>query len=81
MGKRSSGKSAKRVANLDRRVRLATGGFKSKSGKIFGGVALSKRTKSDYKKGLIKVKIQKTGVRVSATAKGKTVFSEKVKKF
>ncbi len=62
-------------------IRLRTGGFRSKSGKIFGGMVLPKDIEKDRKAGIVEVvRKGRFGVTIKATKKGKKVLLERVKR-
>lgn len=62
-------------------IRLRTGGFRNKSGKIVGGYVLPKNINKDVKAGIVDIVPNgKFGIKVKATRKGKRVLSARVER-
>jgi len=62
-------------------IRLRTGGYRNKSGKIVGGYKLPSDVKKDVRAGLIDVVPRgKYGIAIKATKKGKKVISARLKR-
>lgn len=62
-------------------IRLRTGGYHSKSGKIIGGYILPKTIDADRKAGIITIeRTGRFGIKIKATKKGKKVLLERTKR-
>ncbi len=62
-------------------IRLRTGGFRSKSGKIIGGYKLPSDIEKDRKAGIVTIeRTGRFGIKIKATKKGKKVLSARMKR-
>ena len=61
-------------------IRLKTGGFTTRKGKVVGGFVLPKDVEKDRKAGNINIVSTKDGIAIKGTAKGRKVISERLKR-
>ncbi len=61
-------------------IRLKTGGFKNKQGKIIGGMVLPKDVSKDVRAGNVEIVSVKNGIAVRATSKGRKVIAQRMKR-
>ncbi len=61
-------------------VRLKTGGFRNKKGKVIGGLVLPKDVERDRKAGIVEIVDTGKGPKVRATGKGRKIMAQRVER-